>query len=132
MRGVWLSVNSYRIADLDEGRLKTLLTIFFPVFLISLFATGIIWYKSYIGGNGGNIAIIMLMLLATISILLVPPMFAFFSKRRMQTWLMTLILVVLFSLWEIGFDVYALLIFPIIVDVFILVYINQGQRVRNY
>ena len=73
----------------------------------------------------------MVMLMITIGMLLIPPMFAFFGKRRMPTWLMVFILVVLFVLWEIGFDAYALLIFPIIVDVFILVYTNRGPRVLN-
>jgi Na+/melibiose symporter-like transporter len=124
-------VNSYKITDSNEGKFKIILIIFFPVLFISLFATGILWYKSYIDGNGGNILIIMVLLMIMISVLFIPPMFAFFGKRRMPTWLMVFILVVLFGLWEIGFDVYALLIFPIIVDVFILVYANQGPAVLN-
>ncbi len=124
-------MNSYKITDSNEGKFKIILIIFFPVLFISLFATGILWYKSYIDGNGGNILIIMVLLMIMISVLFIPPMFAFFGKRRMPTWLMVFILVVLFGLWEIGFDVYALLIFPIIVDVFILVYANQGPAVLN-
>ena len=124
-------MNSYKIADSNEGKFKILLIIFFPVLFISLFATGILWYKSYIDGNGGNIPTSMVMLMITIGVLFIPPMFAFFGKRRMPTWLMVFILVVLFVLWEIGFDTYALLIFPIIVDVFILVYTNRGPRVLN-
>ena len=124
-------MNSYKITDSNEGKFKIILIIFFPVLSISLFATGILWYKSYIDGNGGNILIIMVLLMIMISVLFIPPMFAFFGKRRMPTWLMVFILVVLFGLWEIGFDVYALLIFPIIVDVFILVYANQGPAVLN-
>ena len=124
-------MNSYKIADSNEGKFKILLIIFFPVLFISLFATGILWYKSYIDGNGGNIPTSMVMLMITIGVLFIPPMFAFFGKRRMPTWLMVFILVVLFVLWEIGFDTYALLIFPIIVDVFILVYANRGPAVMN-
>ena len=124
-------MDSYKIADSNERKFKILLIIFFPVFFISLFATGILWYKNYIDGNGGSIPTIMVMLMITIGMLLIPPMFAFFGKRRMPTWLMVFILVVLFVLWEIGFDAYALLIFPIIVDVFILVYANRGPAVLN-
>ena len=124
-------MNSYKIADSNEGKFRILLIIFFPVLFISLFATDILWYKSYIYGNGGNIPAIMVLLMIMISVLFIPPMFAFFGKRRMPIWSMVFILVVLFGLWEIGFDVYALLIFPIIVDVFILVYANRGPAVLN-
>ena len=124
-------MDSYKIADSYERKSKILSIIFFPVFFISLLATSVLWYKSYIEGNGGNVPVIMVILIIMVVMLLIPPTLVLFSKRRISTWLMVFILIVLLPLWEIGFDGLGLLIFPIIVDIFILAYTKRGPRVLN-
>jgi len=123
-------VDSNKISNSNENKRRTLLIIFFPVFFSSLFVMALVEHKSYVNGNGGNIPVIIGMLIIMVGVLLVPPVFSFF-KRRMPTWLMVLILVILFALWEIGFDAFAPMIFPMIVDVFILVYTNSRPRALN-
>jgi len=124
-------MNSQKITDSTERKLRTLLIIFFPVFFISFLVTGIVYYKSYVDGLVGGISINIILLLIMIGVLLVPPFFAHFNKRRMPTSLVVFLLVVLFALWEIDFDTFAPMIFPIIVDFFILVYTNSRPRASN-
>ncbi len=122
MKTMPFDVNANIQADLNGRRLKNLLIVFFPVFIISLLVTAVLYYQSYLDGNGGNIPAIIGMLLIMVALLLIPPILVYFRKSKVTTWLMISILLVLFGLWEIGFDAFALLIFPIILDLFILLY----------
>jgi hypothetical protein len=123
-------VDSNKISKSNGNKRRTLLIIFSPVFFSSLLVTALTEYKNYVNENGGNIPVIIDMFIIMVGVLLVPPVFSFL-KKRIPTWLMVLILVILFALWEIGFDVFAPMIFPIIVDVFILVYTNSRPRALN-
>lgn len=123
-------MDSNKISKSNGNKRRTLLIIFSPVFFSSLLVTALTEYKNYVNENGGNIPVIIDMFIIMVGVLLVPPVFSFL-KKRIPTWLMVLILVILFALWEIGFDVFAPMIFPIIVDVFILVYTNSRPRALN-
>jgi len=121
----------YKANSLRERKLKTYLTIFFPVFFIALSATFVIWYESYVNGNAGEInGLFIIVVGIMVGILLIPPFFAL-SKSRMPRWTMMPIIISLFALWEIAFDLFALMFFPILIDILILDYVSSKSVASN-
>ena len=100
--------------------LKNLLIAFLATFFITVSITIFVEYRAILAGNGGNVPVIIAMLIIIITTLLLTTFFKYFENTKLPTWLMVSIILILFTIWVIGFDIFALLIIPILIEILIL------------